>query len=220
MNGVRTETIGELPAGPSAGAFTALVVDIHSAARATRVRRLHAMGAGSVAEAGSQADAEQVASSGGRRDLCVVRLGLPDGSGLELIARLRAAGWRSLVVLSPAYGYAGVRAAFEAGAHGLVFEGTRAPALPADRTRAGRPAPGLAAAQIRIPTQRMSRELSSREIDVLRLVADGRSNREAGQELHLSALTVKSHLARIARKLGTGDRAEMVAVVMRAGLIR
>ena len=34
------------------------------------------------------------------------------------------------------------------------------------------------------------------------------------------ALTVKSHLARIARKLGTGDRAEMVALAMRAGVIR
>ena len=39
-----------------------------------------------------------------------------------------------------------------------------------------------------------------------------------GVALGLSALTVKSHLARIARKLGTGDRAEMVAVSMRAGV--
>ena len=39
-------------------------------------------------------------------------------------------------------------------------------------------------------------------------------------QLGLSALTVKSHLARIARKLGTGDRAEMVALAMRAGVIR
>ena len=48
----------------------------------------------------------------------------------------------------------------------------------------------------------------------------GRSNRDIGAELHLSALTVKSHLARIARKLGTGDRAEMVAVALRAGVIK
>jgi DNA-binding NarL/FixJ family response regulator len=50
-------------------------------------------------------------------------------------------------------------------------------------------------------------------------VAAGRSNRDIGAELNLSALTVKSHLARIARKLGTGDRAEMVAVALRAGVI-
>ena len=41
-----------------------------------------------------------------------------------------------------------------------------------------------------------------------------------GVSMGLSALTVKSHLARIARKLGTGDRAEMVALAMRAGVIR
>ena len=62
--------------------------------------------------------------------------------------------------------------------------------------------------------------LSAREIEVLQLVAGGRSNRDIGAELHLSALTVKSHLARIARKLGTGDRAEMVAVALRAGVIQ
>ena len=63
------------------------------------------------------------------------------------------------------------------------------------------------------------RELSAREIEVLRLVADGRSNKAIGQTMGLSALTVKSHLARIARKLGTGDRAGMVAVAMRGGII-
>lgn len=62
-------------------------------------------------------------------------------------------------------------------------------------------------------------ELSARELGVLRLVADGRSNRLIGEDLGLSALTVKSHLARISRKLGTGDRAELVAMVLRAGLL-
>jgi DNA-binding CsgD family transcriptional regulator len=62
--------------------------------------------------------------------------------------------------------------------------------------------------------------LSAREIEVLELVAGGRSNRDIGEALGLSALTVKSHLARIARKLGTGDRAEMVLIALRAGVIQ
>src|SRR5206468_4164931 len=70
------------------------------------------------------------------------------------------------------------------------------------------------------PQQDGVSELSGREVEVLKLVADGRSNKEIGETLGLSALTVKSHLARIARKLGTGDRAEMVAMAMRAGVIR
>src|SRR3954447_16954066 len=53
-------------------------------------------------------------------------------------------------------------------------------------------------------------ELSAPERDILRLVADGHTNKEIGEKVDLSALTVKSHLARIARKLGTGDRAHMV----------
>ena len=61
--------------------------------------------------------------------------------------------------------------------------------------------------------------LSARELEVLQLVADGQSNKDIGTALGLSALTVKSHLARIARKLGTGDRAEMVVVALRAGVI-
>jgi DNA-binding NarL/FixJ family response regulator len=61
--------------------------------------------------------------------------------------------------------------------------------------------------------------LSQREVEVLRHVADGRSNRNIGTAMGLSELTVKSHLARIARKLGTGDRAGMVAISLRNGVI-
>jgi DNA-binding NarL/FixJ family response regulator len=61
--------------------------------------------------------------------------------------------------------------------------------------------------------------LSHREIEVLSQVSEGRSNRDVAESLGLSSLTVKSHLARIARKLGTGDRAEMVVMALRAGLI-
>lgn len=61
--------------------------------------------------------------------------------------------------------------------------------------------------------------LSLRELQVLALVAEGRSNRQIGAALALSPLTVKAHLARIGRKLDSGDRAHMVALAMRAGLI-
>jgi len=62
--------------------------------------------------------------------------------------------------------------------------------------------------------------LTAREVGVLCLVADGQSNRQIGERLALSALTVKSHLARISRKVGTGDRAEMVAFAIRHELLR
>ena len=50
-------------------------------------------------------------------------------------------------------------------------------------------------------------------------MSQGKTNKEVGASLGLSALTVKSHLARIARKLGTGDRAAMTYTALRRGLI-
>ena len=73
---------------------------------------------------------------------------------------------------------------------------------------------------LRAPLQEAAAAPTRREVEVLQLVADGRSNKEIGEALNLSALTVKSHLSRIGRKLGTGDRAQMVALAMRAGVIR
>ncbi len=61
--------------------------------------------------------------------------------------------------------------------------------------------------------------LTDRELGVLQLVAAGQTNRQIGERLTLSALTVKSHLARISRKMGTGERAELVAIAIRTGLL-
>ncbi|WP_280366982.1 LuxR C-terminal-related transcriptional regulator, partial [Nocardia wallacei] len=59
--------------------------------------------------------------------------------------------------------------------------------------------------------------LTEREARVLRLVELGRTNREIAAELGLSEHTVRNHLARMARKLGTGDRHEMPAAAARLG---
>ncbi len=63
------------------------------------------------------------------------------------------------------------------------------------------------------------RTLSAREVQVLALAADGLSNPEIARELGLSALTVKSHLARMTRRLGARDRAHLVLLALRAGVI-
>jgi len=61
--------------------------------------------------------------------------------------------------------------------------------------------------------------LSAHETHIIQLVADGHSTTRIARELAQSALTVKSHLARIGRRLGSGDRAAMIAIAMRAGVI-
>jgi DNA-binding NarL/FixJ family response regulator len=205
-----------------------MVVDDHPLVRESMVNRLMAMGAREVVEAASCDEARARAHSSGPRDLCVLDVGLPDGSGLDLLAELRAAGWNRLVVLSAADDPYSVRAAFVAGAQGYLLK-SASPLVVTDGVRrvldggvyADPSVASLLAAGLRGgPASEGASELSARELEVVRLVADGRSNKEIGEALGLSALTVKSHLARIARKMGTGDRAEMVALAMRAGVIQ
>ena len=224
-------SLNSIPAqsgGPASAGFTAMVVDDHPLVRESMVQRLRSMGAREVVEAATVGEARARAHVSGPRGLCVLDLGLPDGSGLDLLADLRSAGWQRLVVLSAADDPYSVRAAFVAGAQGYLLK-TASPVVVADGVRrvleggvyADPSVASLLAAGLRGgPVDSGVSELSGREIEVLRLVADGQSNKQVGELLGLSALTVKSHLARIARKLGTGDRAEMVALAMRAGVIR
>ena len=221
-------TAPQIPTQPGPS-FTALVVDDHPLVREAIAGRLRSVGARNVVEAASYAEARARARSMPPA-LAIVDLGLPDGSGLELLAELRGAGWTRLIVFSAADDPYSVRAAFVAGAQGYLLKSTGSVTLTdglrrvldggvyADPSVASLLAVGLRGGPG--PGEGLSGELSAREVEVLRLVADGRSNKEIGDELSLSALTVKSHLARIARKLGTGDRAEMVALAMRTGVIR
>jgi DNA-binding NarL/FixJ family response regulator len=62
--------------------------------------------------------------------------------------------------------------------------------------------------------------LTERELQVLRGMADGKSNAEIGRELFVSEDTVKTHARRLFRKLGARDRAHAVAAAFRAGLVR
>jgi DNA-binding NarL/FixJ family response regulator len=62
-------------------------------------------------------------------------------------------------------------------------------------------------------------DLTERELQVLRGMADGKSNAEIGRDLYVSEDTVKTHARRLFRKLGARDRAHAVASAFRAGLV-
>ncbi|HWG11990.1 MAG TPA: response regulator transcription factor, partial [Streptosporangiaceae bacterium] len=70
--------------------------------------------------------------------------------------------------------------------------------------------------QVRAPVRE---PLSSRELDVLALVARGTSNRDTATRLFISEATVKTHLLHIYAKLGVNDRAAAVAVGFERGLL-
>ena len=199
-----------VPMGVRSPRFSALVAVNDAALRQDVVRGLAALGASDVLEAASIAEARARTRSGPIRDLLVVEIGLPDGSGVALLGELRALGWQRAIVLAADGDPFSVRAALAAGVRAFVVN--QGPGRATGAAGAQGPIRGSQTAGVD--------GLSGREIEVLALVASGRSNRDIGTELHLSALTVKSHLARIARKMGTGDRAEMVAVALRAGVIK
>ena len=177
---------------------TLLLVDPDRSTREVLATGLVDVGVGTVLEAGSLAAVEAMAERGTAGDLALVSLA-NGGDTVRIIELLRRSGWNRVLALAPTADIGPVIDAVGAGVNGVLI---------------GRRANPAAA---NIPST--IHDLSSREIEVIRLVADGRSNKWIGDQLALSALTVKSHLARIGRKLGTGDRAHMVALAMRAGVV-
>ena len=70
-----------------------------------------------------------------------------------------------------------------------------------------------------IPEENPSEPLTSREIDVLRLIAQGHTNRQVADVLHISVRTVESHRANLMGKLGLASRAELVRYAMEHNLL-
>ncbi|HSP53154.1 MAG TPA: response regulator transcription factor [Cryobacterium sp.] len=113
--------------------------------------------------------------------------------------------------------------AIEGGAAGYLLKDTSPDDLLAAIAAAAAGQSALApavASRLLSRVRQSSRALSARELEVLTLVAEGRSNTDVARHLHLSETTVKSHLAHIYPKLGVSSRTAAVAAARQAGLIR
>jgi DNA-binding NarL/FixJ family response regulator len=154
------------------------------------------LGVGHVHTVHSTVSVDGILADRGVGDLAIISLRFGDPAN-RLIHGLREMGWPRVIALATTPDPGPLQDAFHAGATGILRSHETTPDPD--------PAPNL--------------ELSARELDVLRLVADGRSNTWIGRQLSLTAFTVKRDLALIGRKVGHGDRARMVAVAIRAGLI-
>ncbi|MGI9540415.1 MAG: response regulator [Miltoncostaeaceae bacterium] len=157
-------------------------------------------------------------------DVVVMDIEMPGAGGLDgTRAVLRRRPECRVLVLSMHEEPDVIRRAFEAGAAGYVAKAAADDQL-IDAIRsviAGERYlnPGLGAALAGPSPEDRLDVLSNREREVLELLALGHTNQEISEQLHLGVRTVESHRSHIMRKLGTGTRAELVGVALRAGLL-
>jgi DNA-binding NarL/FixJ family response regulator len=156
-----------------------------------------------------------------RPDVTLMDLRLPDINGVEAMSAIRAEFPTSkIIILTTFEGDAEARRALQAGAFGYLLK-TMPPNELVEAIRQVHMGKKRVAPEIgKWFAEYLSTEnLSDREVDVLRQVAQGNGNRDIGKLLQISEETVKAHLKHIMEKLEAGDRTEAVTIAIRRGII-
>lgn len=154
-------------------------------------------------------------------DVILLDIQLPDMSGIDLMEAIRREAPQARVIILTTYrGDALASRALKAGALGYLLKSMlQTDLIAAIRSvHAGRkyvPAEISMELSARLGDQ----ELSGRELEVLRLVAAGRSNKRIGIDLDISEQTVKGHLKNILGKLNANDRTHAVIIAVQRGII-
>ena len=156
-----------------------------------------------------------------RPDVTLMDLRMPNLNGTEAISRIRNEFPEAkIIVLSTYAGDVEVLRAIKAGARGYIVKGhVHRELLEAIRT--------VHAGHKRIPSEIAAElaehagddQLSSREIDVLRLIGAGNANKQIADKLSIEETTVKNHISNILSKLGANDRAHAFTIALRRGII-
>ncbi len=156
-----------------------------------------------------------------RPDVTLMDLQMPGIDGLQAIESIRSEFPEAKIIILTTYsGDVQVLRALKAGARGYILKGLVHKDL-LDAIRA------VHAGQKRIPPDvaaelaehAMDDQLTGREIDVLRLIAGGNSNKQIADQLSIGEATVKSHVTNILSKLGASDRAHAVTIGLKRGVI-
>jgi DNA-binding NarL/FixJ family response regulator len=185
-----------------------------------------------VAQAGTLVEARR-AMEGSEADLGVIDLSLPDGEGTGLIAELRDANADfAALVLTASLDRANHARAVEAGAAGVLHK-SAVVAVILDATRRLGEGETLFSQEelvelLRLAGQNREEELEARvsieqitprEREVLRSLAEGLSNKEIAAKLHMSVDTERTHMMNILNKLGVHSRIQALLFAARHGLV-
>lgn len=159
-------------------------------------------------------------------DVALLDIAMPGQGGLATVAQVAAAcPATKIVMLTVSEDEDDLLAAFKAGARGYVLKGVSARELARIiRAVAGGEvyaSPALAAGMLMELTRGRPpdplNELTDREREVLRLVAEGLTNREIGERLYLAEKTVKHHMTNVLGKLHVRSRVEAALIAARRG---
>jgi len=155
-------------------------------------------------------------------DVTLMDLRLPDMSGIDALIAIRTEFPEARIIMLTTFeGDVEVQRALEAGARGYVLKSMP----PRELVEVIRQ---VHAGKKRIPPEVAARlaehlgdeVLTSREVDVLRLIATGNRNRDIAERLFISEETVKVHIKHIMEKLNASDRTQAVAIAVRRGIIQ
>ncbi|MFF0433752.1 response regulator [Streptomyces sp. NPDC004327] len=207
-----------------------LIVDDHPLFREGLKAALESTGSALVvAEATTAAEVPEAVAQH-QPDVVVMDLSLPDVSGIEATRRLTEEHpGLPVLMLTMSDDDASLLAALQAGARGYVVKGAGSDeVLSALRTVAAggavigsdiaaRLSPLLSGSRMR-DAEQLFPALTSREVEVLDLIARGHDNRRIARELVLSEKTVRNHITHVFDKLQVTSRAEAVARARDAGL--
>jgi DNA-binding NarL/FixJ family response regulator len=174
-----------------------------------------------VAEAGNGVEALD-AYERHQPDVTLLDLRMPVMEGVEVVRQIRERDPRARVIILTTYDTDDeISQALKAGAKAYVLKDISADDLVGciRAVLAGKTylAPA-AAAKLAEGVTRV--QLTPRELATLRLLADGKANKEIANELDISERTVKTHLAHLFEKLGVTSRTEAIKVATRRGLVR
>ena len=156
-----------------------------------------------------------------RPDVTLMDLRLPDMSGVDTTIAIRREFPNARIILLTTFeGDVEIQRALEAGARGYLLKSTPPKELleVIREVHAGKKRiPSQIAAQL---AEHLSDEdLTTREVEVLRQIAEGNRNRDIGDKLFITEETVKVHVKHIMEKLAASDRTQAVAIAIRRGII-
>ena len=156
-----------------------------------------------------------------RPDVTLMDLQMPAMNGIEAVTRIRAEFPDARIIVLTTYaGDVQALRALKAGARAYILKGhvhrELLEAIRAVHAGKKRIPPDVAA---ELADHAAENELSSREIEVLRLIATGNANKLIADQLSISEETVKSHVTNILSKLGANDRTHAVTIGLRRGII-